>query len=58
MAEDDWGEFEFAVLTTPHPLNLYSKGSAILYQTREGTWVPGKVNQPHCTKRQAAETEK
>jgi hypothetical protein len=40
MDADDWGEFA----DNPAPSALYTKGSDILYQTREGVWVPGKVS--------------
>jgi hypothetical protein len=51
-ADDDWGDF--AGEENPAPAALYSKGSDILYQTRDGAWVPGKVRPNHFLKLSAA----
>lgn len=40
--DDEWGNFEGD--ENPASPALYSKGSGILYKTRDGAWVPGKVN--------------
>jgi hypothetical protein len=40
---DDWGEFEGDPYENAATSALYSKGSDILYQARDGAWVPGKV---------------
>jgi len=46
---DDWGEFAGDPYESAAPPALYSKGSDILYQDRNGAWVPGKVRSPPTT---------
>ncbi|KAH7616649.1 hypothetical protein Ndes2526B_g08746 [Nannochloris sp. 'desiccata'] len=40
---DDWGDFAGDPYENGVAPALYSKGSNILYQARDGAWVPGKV---------------
>ena len=50
VLDDDWGDFA-SVEAPEKSTHQYPKGAAVLYKTREGNWVPGKVREKSFCRR-------